>query len=119
VARTGLTIEDIADDYAAVDRFLLLLPAFGDVDTPAAVHRLITRVVATVGAVRGQPILAAQLLDNRRYWVPSPWTTVDGVLVWECPAADGMGGEVFARVLYVFGRVRHGAGGSRRRDATC
>ena len=37
--------------------------------------------MTTVGAIRDQPTLAAQLLDNRRYWAPSPWATVNGVLV--------------------------------------
>ncbi|WP_432981895.1 hypothetical protein [Dactylosporangium sp. CA-233914] len=75
------TIEDTGDGHAAVDRFLLLLPAFGDTDTPAAAHRLVTHVVTTVGAIRDQPTLAAQLLENRRYWAPSTWTTVNDVLV--------------------------------------
>ncbi|GAA4577740.1 hypothetical protein [Planotetraspora kaengkrachanensis] len=67
-------------DHTPAERLLLLLPAYGDSDTPATAVDVVAAALSSVGARSNEGQVSAELLDSRRYWTPCPWAATDGVL---------------------------------------
>jgi hypothetical protein len=67
-------------DHTPAERLLLMLPAYGDSDTPASAVDVVATALSAVGVRADQRQVSAELLDNRRYWAPCQWTVIDGVL---------------------------------------
>jgi hypothetical protein len=68
-------------DHTPAERLLLMLPAYGDSDTPDAAVDLVAAALTSVGARFDQRQVGAELLENNRYWAPCEWAAIDGVLV--------------------------------------
>lgn len=71
-------------DRSHAERLLLLLPGYGDAETPDTAHGLVAAALGDVGVVRGHRQVATELLQaNRRFWGSPAWLDVDGVAA--CP----------------------------------
>ncbi|MFL6071908.1 MAG: hypothetical protein ACJ73S_00645 [Mycobacteriales bacterium] len=69
------------EDHMPAERLLLLLPACADIDRPSVAVDLVAAALTSVGAQSGERELSAELLDDRRFWTPCEWVSVDGVLL--------------------------------------
>ncbi|MFI5490692.1 hypothetical protein [Micromonospora echinaurantiaca] len=69
------------EDHTPADRLLLLLPACADSDRPSSAVDMVAAALTSIGARSGARQVSAELLNNRRYWTPCQWATVDEVLV--------------------------------------
>jgi hypothetical protein len=67
-------------EHTPAQRLLLLLPAYGDSDTPATAVDAVAAALSSVGARSNQHRVSGELLNSRRYWAPCQWSTANGVL---------------------------------------
>jgi hypothetical protein len=56
---------------------------------------MVAQALTALGARSSVRRLSTELLNSRRYWTPSQWTTVDGILICLGPHAyRSLGGEL-------------------------
>lgn len=71
-------------ERSQAERLLLLLPSYGDAETPDTALDLVAAALGDVGVVRGHRQVATELLHaNRRFWGSPVWLDVGGVAT--CP----------------------------------
>ena len=92
------------DRLSPTQRLLLLLPAYGDADTPQEAIDVVSAALAAVGAREHVRDLTAELLDSP--FLESPqWTLTAGALVCSGPYANRGLGTMAAEDLAVVSSV--------------